>query len=77
MVAKLVIPRDTAKAMDATEQIERCSSAVLATLRHPFFKITPTDQTDITIFYSPEFKNFRTSESLVYRVNPQISSPLV
>ena len=69
-VTRPVIPRDTASAMDAIDLIERRSSGVLATARHPFFKTAPTDQTDITIFDSPESKNFRTSDSLICRVNP-------
>lgn len=69
MPAKPATPRDTARAMDTTALVER-RSGVLVTARHPFSKTAPTDLTNITMFNSPEFKNFRTSDSLVCRVNP-------
>ena len=69
MPDKPAIPRDTAKAVDTANLIEH-RRGVLVTARHPFVTTAPTDLTNITMFNSPEFKNFRTSDSLVCRVNP-------
>ncbi|MFM9900180.1 MAG: hypothetical protein ACKVOT_04140 [Polaromonas sp.] len=63
-------PRDNASARDATDWVEHRSKGMLVTAHHPFFKTAPTDLTDITIFNPPEFKRFRTSDALVFRVNP-------
>jgi hypothetical protein len=58
MVATLAIPKDTTKAMDATDLIERFSSGATAIAFHPFLTTAATDQTDINIFNSPEILSF-------------------
>ena len=67
---KPAIPKDTAKAMDTMNLIERRTSGLLVAARHLFFKTAPTDLTNITMFNSPELKDVLTSDSLVCRVNP-------
>jgi hypothetical protein len=80
--AKTNDDNDVNDVIDATDLVESCSRLLPAIAFHPAFNTPPTDLNDpktptnptkATIFDSPEFKSFRASESLVCRVNPQIS----
>ena len=74
---KPTVANVSANTTDAAGFVHPRSNEVLTALRHPLIKPATADQTDATIFSSPEFKNARTNGSLVWRVNPQISSAQV
>jgi hypothetical protein len=60
----------TTIAIKAIDLIDRLSLLIPVDAVHPLVETFPTDQTDIDILDSCELKDFRTSDSLMSRVNP-------